>query len=426
VIRGVLGRVAGDRINGWAFDDRNPDSRLTVRVRLGKRELGRTEASIPRTDLQKLSGAKEPAHGYKLAVPLSLTESERAELVVEAARPGGKTWRELPRHRPPPVSDPPAAEPDPSLVPRAAGKFIEFVSDQFWTDSADRPPVDDGTFPVFVLGAARSGTSALFSALTQATRYRGFREGHLLDIAARLDADIAAHIKQKQRRQPADAIAVSHLARDPHARLRGGLKVLLRVAADGYTTPYWIDKTPSRDIIRSAPLLAETWPNARFIFMKRRGIENVMSRLRKFPGLSFRNHCILWASIMSDWRKIRPSLTGKFVEIEQRGMLEDPAGAAAAVAALIGLGEPEIDRLAAQLQAERPQVTDPSGQVVADIAETGWSVEMIDTFRTVCSREMATYGYSWDASYVAAVDDKTRSRRAALTSSGKPAPRSRR
>jgi hypothetical protein len=342
-----------------------------------------------------------------MGLPASLTEPELAELAAEAALPGTDEWQQLPRYRPELAPDAPSAEASGASVgetgpvaPDYVGISLDRAFGDFWTDAPDRPQIaDDGAFPMFVVGAPRSGTSALFAALSRTTRYRGFGEGHLLDIAARLNSEITAHIAYKHRIQSVEAVAQCHLARHSDTRLRSGLHLLLRVAAGGYTTRYWIDKTPSREMVQSVPILAETWPNARFIYLKRRGIENLMSRLRKFPRISFEAQCLDWAAIMSDWRKSRLSIPGRFVEIEQRSLLCDPAGAAAMVGALIGLGPPEIAALAASLSGERAEMTDPTARIIAGIAETGWSEEMIETFRAICGPEMQAYGYTWDASY---------------------------
>src|SRR5262249_49232975 len=248
----------------------------------------------------------------------------------------------------------------------------------FWDDRAERArTLEDDAFPVFVLGAPRSGTSAVYAAVTRATRYRGFHEGHLLDIAASLAAVVETQIDRKLRYLSADAVARYHLGRDPRRMLGDGLRLLLRAAAAGYTTPYWIDKTPNREMVQSAPLLAETWFNARFVFMKRRGIENLISRIRKFPRVSFEAQCLDWAAVMSDWRKIRSSIAGKFIEVEQRDLLRDPVGAAGVIGALIGLDKAEIEAFGERLGSERAEMTDPTSRIVSDIAETGWSDAMI-------------------------------------------------
>jgi hypothetical protein len=400
VIRGVLGRISGDFVYGWAFDDSDPKVRLTVKARLGDRELARTKASIPRADLQQVSGEEDGAHGYTLALPLWLTDAQRTELVVAAAHPDTDAWQDLQRYRPE-LSGQDLGKAEPAAEgERSWDSLAGVVPVDLWSDSPERRPMlDDDAFPVFVLGAPRSGTSALFAAVTRATRYRGFNEGHLLDIAAKLAAEIKTHLDRKLRTLSADAIRQCHLARDPHNRLRKGLQLLLRAAADGYTTPYWIDKTPNREMVQSAPLLAETWANARFIFMKRRGIENVMSRIRKFPRFGFEAQCLDWAAVMSDWRKVRSSIAGNYIEVEQLSLLRDPLGSAGIIGALIGLDKAEIEVLGKRLGAERAEMTDPTSRIVADIAETGWSAAMIETFRAICGPEMAAYGYSWDASY---------------------------
>jgi hypothetical protein len=397
-----LGRTAGEFVYGWAFDDTNPKVRLTVRVRLGDRELARTEASIPRDDLRPVSGEEDGAHGYTFSLPLSLTDAERAELVVSASHPDAEAWQDLPRYRPelsgnggPQSAPAPGAEGEPDWASPGVIAAVDF-----WADPPDRPRTeDDGAFPVFVLGAPRSGTSALFAAVTRTTRYRGFNEGHLLDIAASVASVMKTRIDRKLRNLSADAVARYHLGRDPCARLGDGLRLLLRAAAAGYTTPYWIDKTPNREMVQSAPFLAATWANARFVFMKRRGIENLMSRLRKFPRVSFEAQCLDWAAVMSDWRNIRSSIAGKFIEVDQRDLLRDPIGSAGVIGALIGLDEAETEALGERLGSERAEMTDPTSRIVADIAETGWSPAMIDTFRAICGPEMEAYGYTWDANY---------------------------
>ena len=53
------------------------------------------------------------------------------------------------------------------------------------------------SYPVFVVGAARSGTSAMAQALVKATRYQGFAEGHVLDIAIRVGNAVEQHLDRQ-------------------------------------------------------------------------------------------------------------------------------------------------------------------------------------------------------------------------------------
>jgi hypothetical protein len=396
MIRGYWDSAKGGSIGGWAFDDSDPGIRLMVRARLGADELGRTVANIPRADLRERWGRTDGAHGFSLALKSSLTEAQLTAFRAEAARPGSADWLPLPHHNP--------GQPrDPQLGPMGiapSGNARQWANDGFWSDRAAQPqPGGKDAFPVFVIGAARSGTSALFAALIETTRYRGFVEGHVLDVAARMIADLNAHLAEKRQALPASDMAAYHLGQNADALLRAGMRELLRCAAAGYSTPFWVDKTPSREMTQSVPMLAETWPNARFIFMKRRALENVMSRRRKFPDHPFVVFCRDWAEIMSEWRSVRTSIPERFIELEQRTLLGDPAGVAARVGGFLALDGAEIAALTTRLGSLRTEVTDPSARTITDISNTGWSEEMVEIFRAVCGAEMAAYGYTWDERY---------------------------
>ena len=221
----------------------------------------------------------------------------------------------------------------------------------------------------------------------------------MLDLAVRILAAVDAHLDKKHRLLPAAAIDEFHLGRYPHRRVHVAVQGLLKQLAAGYTTPFWVDKTPSRESVLSVPFLARTWPNAQFIFLKRRGLENMMSRLRKFPQTNFERHCLDWALIMSDWRTVRSSISERFIELEQRSMLADPSGTARQVAELLCLDEIEAEALRTELATVRTEVTDAAAHVVNDAAETGWSAEMIARFRAICGPEMEAYGYTFDGRY---------------------------
>lgn len=58
----------------------------------------------------------------------------------------------------------------------------------------------------------------------------------------------------------------------------------MRKAAESlHKEKIWVDKTPDPRMIKCVPRLKRAWPNAKFIFVKRRGIENLESRIKKFP-----------------------------------------------------------------------------------------------------------------------------------------------
>ena len=102
----------------------------------------------------------------------------------------------------------------------------------------------------------------------------------------------------------------------------------------------WFDKTPDPGMILAGPIIQQLWPGSGFVFAKRRGIENVISRVKKFPGESFENHCAGWAGTMRVWRKVRELLPpGCFIEIEQRDMIEKPEVTAQSLCAFLQVYE---------------------------------------------------------------------------------------
>lgn len=77
--------------------------------------------------------------------------------------------------------------------------------------------------------------------------------------------------------------------------------------------------------------------------MKRRGPENLMWRLGKFPEGGFEGSCRRWVFIMANWRKVHSAAPNKFLKLKQRTLLRDPDGSAVRIGTLLGLPDVEID-----------------------------------------------------------------------------------
>ena len=427
MIHGYLEMATPNLIQGWAFDDEVPTVRLVVRAHLCDTEFAQAEASVSRPDLRGKWGDNDGNHGFIVETAPPLSAQGVADITVQVARPGTAVWHPLPRYlgSETVIRDAVAAITGAvtaslqnavrrlgevgKTVPEHAQNEVNAVSysaershaiDAFWSDDPRcKPLAPEESFPIFVTGSVRSGTSAICWALMRATRYRGFLEGHALDVAFRLASVIEAHFGTKNLAFPPAIAADFHLGRYSDRRFDAVAPRVLRGLAAGYTTPFWVDKTPSLRMVRSVPILAQTWPNGRFIFMKRRGLENVMSSLRKYPTAKFDGSCRRWASIMGEWRTVRASVSGKFLEIDQRTLLDEPDTAAERAGALLDLGDAEVEALAAQLRALRPEVTDPTARVLDDVSQTGWSPEQIALFRGICGPEMEAYGYTYDSRY---------------------------
>jgi hypothetical protein len=161
----------------------------------------------------------------------------------------------------------------------------------------------------------------------------------------------------------------------------------------------WLDKTPHLPMMGAAPILARLWPTAVFVFAKRRGIETVISRTKKFPAATFEQHCTAWSRFMASWRSFRDTgING--MEIDQYDVAHDPARSAARLGSFLGVAEAGIRGMCEEMLHSRPESTDEhSTHRVLSLDACGWTAQQVEFFQTQCSGEMAAYGYTFDERY---------------------------
>lgn len=249
--------------------------------------------------------------------------------------------------------------------------------------------------PIFVIGSARAGTSALVTALSTAAEIPADNEGHLVTIM---------HNLLKASREHFDAIRAdgTTLTRvGPDAIEDSVLEAVRRLQESAFPgIKVWADKTPDGPLIRAVPHIIRMWPNARFVFAKRRGIENVVSRMRKFPHLSFAENCERWSLAMNLWKERKASLpNGSWIEIEQREMALEPEKTAQELCAFLGLSEATAGAVAHAFATIRPESTGGNEKVTASIENVGWSRGQINTYKRICSYVATDWGYSEDENY---------------------------
>jgi hypothetical protein len=146
------------------------------------------------------------------------------------------------------------------------------------------------TRPVFVLGAGRSGTSAMVGAM-RAAGIPGHHEGHVFPMLQAMLARVAEKVDGASRAEMLRTIADS--------------TVTQAFAEFGEGT--WLNKTPDHPMIECVPLVRALYPEARFIMMRRHPIPFIESRRRKFgdPVPAAVNE---WLKCIEAWKSQRAAL----------------------------------------------------------------------------------------------------------------------
>ena len=380
-LEGSLDAVERFQARGWAWDKAQPGRTFEVEILVSGKSTGKVMADLYRADLAegRIGGGY---HSFVFNFPEPLA-ADVLDAVTAQVSDGGTTtplerWRD--------------GMPGPEKEPAAVREVV------FRGPGEETPQ-----HPLFILGAARSGTTALTQALLKATPYQGFYEGHLLDLLAEfyVTLDRFYRLKADEWLDPGRSTTIKHV---PIQYFREGFEsVFIAAMGELFPTGWWLDKTPAANMIHIAGRLRQIWPEAKFIYLKRRAFENIASRRRKFPDRSFEIDCREWAAAMRAWREVRPELAGCALQIDQLHLAQASDKAAAEIAAFLGLNQRDTRRLRQALLVDRPERTGDMFAQVYTADELGWIEEQWAVFDAICGPELDWFGYSRDRSYF--VDD---------------------
>ncbi len=259
--------------------------------------------------------------------------------------------------------------------------------------SIDRP---QRASPLFIVGSPRSGTSVLVDAAFVAG-FKGFREGNLLGLLRPIRDQVDSHFRIFGKENP--RVLASHVR--PQMIYGSILEVFRQTLEALNPEGPWVDKSCNSSTILVLPDLVSLWPDCRILFAKRRGIENILSRMKKFPERDFSYHCRDWASNMSAWRSVRERLEPwRYREIDQRDLIERPDVIAGEIAQLLALDAAAQARMKHVFVTLRPQQTAPgTADQVTSLQDAGWTDKEVEEFSRICGPEMECFGYTLDRTY---------------------------
>ena len=255
--------------------------------------------------------------------------------------------------------------------------------------------------PVFVLGSVRSGTSAVMHALASGAGLPGCREGHVTVLLQRI-IDI---VEETVGNYGADTDEYLIGRVDANGLCTTVTNYISAVMANEYPEGLWVDKSPDdfsrAPAIRSAPRMSEIFPEARFVYCLRRGIENVLSRAKKFPQNPFWYHCRSWAETVRAWFEVKDQLGDKGLQISQRELALEPERVATEIASFIGLDDAQLKGMVNFLTGVRVEQTRPATEHhVLGLDETDWDDALKEIFVRECGEAMELAGFTLEGEMV--------------------------
>jgi hypothetical protein len=166
--------------------------------------------------------------------------------------------------------------------------------------------------PILLVGSPRTGTTALAIGL-KAAGIAGFAEGHLLMLLVRVEQAISKYYQDELSNNVSGTLLHSM----PMPQVATAYRELARSILDNaHDNKPWFDKTAHGGMVGALPFFQSVWPKAKITFAKRRPLENLQSRLKKFPHMSFAEHCADLKYIYMTWSQVRKQMNN-WLEVEQ-------------------------------------------------------------------------------------------------------------
>lgn len=253
--------------------------------------------------------------------------------------------------------------------------------------------------PIFITGSVRSGTSILARGIMKGGNIPGYLEGCFINLLGGF-LRVTDRNSIKRGGQLIDQrIMISRVNKKD---FNNELSLWFKNQYEKWNTysGQWVDKTADSELIYALPYIIKMWPKAKIIVMTRRPIENVASRIRKFPQRSFDNHCEGWRDAAEMWIESKKNLLpSSYIEIDQRDVALRPEEVADKISNFLELSKDQRDGILKVFKKDRPEDTGGNEALIKSLEEMDWTEEEKKLFRETCGPVAEKCGYSLEKKY---------------------------
>lgn len=253
--------------------------------------------------------------------------------------------------------------------------------------------------PIFITGSVRSGTSIVARALIHGAGISGYVEGCFIDFLGSFLRVVDFNYERRPWQRLSKQVMLGHIRKPEliHSLLQW-FKTEYEQYAPSKST--WVDKTADKELLYAVPHIRQMWPHAKFIFMKRRSIENIASRKRKFSHIGFKNHCMLWVELNELMLQTIQQLPKEsYMLIDQYDVATDPAGVARSLGVFLHLTPNQIESVERVFREDRPEFTGGDETNIRSLDAMPWTDVEKQTVRDVCGSLTERMGWSLTSSY---------------------------
>ncbi len=235
--------------------------------------------------------------------------------------------------------------------------------------------------PIFVVGSPRAGTTAIGNAIRVSLKAKNYGEHHFLLLANNLNNTVKDYFTNYHTRNDKGTF-INDIS--PALVIGKITQQIKAIYGSWHTGSYFVDKTPGRNMLNSLPVIQILWPEAKFIFCKRRAYENIRSRLVKFPHLDVKEHANQWVEVMQSWEEVKKMINkDNYIEIDQVNT-SDPNVMSQFKE---WWGESVANNIASYLSKERPQTSNYTHDKSSEN-------DINKAIYELCGNEMKRFGYS--------------------------------